>query len=139
MKYSDFDNAVHLVKRLGKGPLMGKMDLKNAFRILPCYPGDFDLLGFKLEGRYYIDKCMPMGCSVSFATFENFSTFLEWETRRRAKSENIDHYLDDFIFMSGADSLECQELMSSFENLCSEISVPIAVDKTVLQPHARHI
>jgi hypothetical protein len=61
---SDFDNAVKMIKRLGKGILMGKMDLKNAFRILPCYPGHFDLLGIMLDGQYYIDKCMPMGCST---------------------------------------------------------------------------
>jgi hypothetical protein len=39
------------------------------------YPGDYDLLGFKIEEKFYIDKCMPMGCSVSCATFERFSTF----------------------------------------------------------------
>ncbi|XP_060562301.1 uncharacterized protein LOC132721934 [Ruditapes philippinarum] len=49
VKYSDFDNAVKMIKRLGKGTLMEKMDLKSAFRILPCYPGDFDLLGIMLD------------------------------------------------------------------------------------------
>jgi hypothetical protein len=29
------------------------------------YSGDFDLLGFKIEEKFYIDKCMPMGCSAS--------------------------------------------------------------------------
>jgi len=48
----------------------GKMDLKKAFRPLPCYPGFFYLLGIKLEDQYFINKCMPMGCSRSCSTFE---------------------------------------------------------------------
>jgi hypothetical protein len=40
------------------------------------YPGAFDLIGITLKENYYIDKCMPMGCSISCATFEKFSTFL---------------------------------------------------------------
>jgi hypothetical protein len=131
VKYSDFDNAVKMIKRLGKGTLMGKMDLKNAFRILPCYPGDFDLLGIMLDGQYYIDKCMPMGCSISCSTFEKFSSFLNWEIKRRSGYNDIDHYLDDFIFMSVANSDICKLSMLQFEAMCTEFGVPIACDKTV--------
>jgi hypothetical protein len=46
--YSSFDNAASIVKKLRKGALIGKKDIKSAFRLLPCYPGDFDLLGFKI-------------------------------------------------------------------------------------------
>jgi hypothetical protein len=40
------------------------MDIKAAFRLLPVYPGDFNLLGFKIDSVYFIDKCMPMGFTV---------------------------------------------------------------------------
>ena len=49
VKYSSFDNAVNMVKKLGIGAKLAKMDIKSAFRLLPVYPGDFDLLGFKLK------------------------------------------------------------------------------------------
>jgi hypothetical protein len=58
--------------------LIGKKDIKSAFRLLPIYPGDFDLLGFKIGSNYYIDKCLPMGCSILCSTFEHFSTFIHW-------------------------------------------------------------
>jgi len=48
---------------------MGKMEFKNPFRLLPCYPGHFDMLGIKLDDQYFINKCMPMGCSISCSTF----------------------------------------------------------------------
>jgi hypothetical protein len=75
--YSPFDNAVSIAKKFGKSALMAKMDIKSAFRLLKCNPGDFDLIGITLKENYYIDKCMPMGCSISCATFEQFSTFLQ--------------------------------------------------------------
>lgn len=130
VKYSDFDNAVCMVRRLGKGAWMGKMDLKNAFRLLPCYPGDFDLLGIKLGDMYFIDKCMPMGCSISCATFETFSTFIEWVIKVRTGIDSIDHYLDDFIFMSIRKE-QCKFLLDEFSCLCRELGVPVAEEKTV--------
>lgn len=59
------------------------MDIKSAFRLMIINPGDFDLLGFKFEGNYYIDKCLPMGCAISCNLFEKISTFLQWELKRR--------------------------------------------------------
>jgi hypothetical protein len=40
--YSPFDNAVSIAKKFGKSALMAKMDIKSAFRLLKCNPGDFD-------------------------------------------------------------------------------------------------
>jgi hypothetical protein len=44
--------------------------------LLKVYPGDFDLLEIKVLDKYYIDKYMPMGCSISCSSFEKYSTFL---------------------------------------------------------------
>lgn len=53
-----------MIADLGPDSIIGKLDIKSLFRLLPVYPEDFDLLGFKLEGLYYIDKCLPMGCAI---------------------------------------------------------------------------
>jgi hypothetical protein len=51
-----------------------------------------------IEEKFYIDKCMSMGCSISCATFERFSTFLHWVIENKSGTKNIDHYLDDILF-----------------------------------------
>jgi hypothetical protein len=56
VKYSSFDNAINIIKNLSDNALIGKKDIKSAFRLLPIYPGDFDLLGFKLGPYFFIDK-----------------------------------------------------------------------------------
>ena len=78
VKYSSFDNAINMIKNLGVNALIGNKDIKSMFRLLPIYPGDFDLLGFKLGPYFCIDKCLPMGYSESCSLFEIFSTFVQW-------------------------------------------------------------
>jgi hypothetical protein len=47
VKYSSIDDAaVEMFQSLGKGAKLGISDIKKAFRLLPVWPGDFDLLGF---------------------------------------------------------------------------------------------
>ena len=113
--YSTFDEAIHLIQNLGQGALLAKLDISNAFRLLPVRPEDFNLLGFALEGKFYIDKCLPMGCSISCSLFEKFSTFLHWSLASRAKLPYIIHYLDDFLFVGRQRTNECVYLMEQFQ------------------------
>ena len=77
-QYSSFDRAIELVSKMGKGALIGKKDIANAFRLMPIRPEDFCLLGFQFQDKYYFDKSLPFGCSIACATFEKFSSFLNW-------------------------------------------------------------
>ena len=83
VQYTHFDEAIQLVQDLGKNCYLFKLDLKNAFRLLPVNPGDFNQLGFMFDNKYYFDKCMPFGCSISCSTFERFARFLEFCVKRR--------------------------------------------------------
>lgn len=111
VKYSSFDSAVAMIQKLGENAEIGKKDIKSAFRLLRIYPGDFDLLGFKLQQYYFIDKCLPMGYSESCSLFEKFSSFVEWAIKNESNSNNVDHYLDDFLFAAKRNSNDCKLLM----------------------------
>ena len=130
VNYTSFDKTLDMIISLGVGALMGKKDIKSAFRLLPIYPGDFCLLGMHHLGHYYIDKCLPMGCSTSCNLFEKFSTFIEWATAKKVDLHTLDHYLDDFIFGGQRDTSECLELMNAFDVVCYELGVPVAPEKT---------
>ena len=92
-----------------------KLIIKSAFRLLPCYPGDFDLIGFKIGEMYYIDKCIPMRCSISCSTFEHFSTVFQWFVQEVHGLKNLDHYLNDFFFAEIAD-IECSNNMFTIQS-----------------------
>lgn len=131
VNYSSQDNILEKIYDLGSSAKLGRMDIKSAFRLLVVSPSDFDLLGIKFGSKYYIDKCLPMGCSISCNLFEKFSTFLQWVVEIRSGLHSMDHYLDDFIFMGSANSNDCHTLMSTFSEICRELGVPLAEEKTL--------
>ena len=134
VQYAKFDDVVQLVAKMGRGALMAKADIESAFRLLPINPSDFELLGIKFQGRYFVDKALPMGASCSPFYFETFSTFLEWATKRAADTNNVSHYCDDFAFI-GSPSLtgksSCKHIVKCFSQICQELGVPLAKDKSV--------
>lgn len=85
-----------MVANLGRSALIGIVD---AFRLIPINPGDFDLLGFSADGLSYIDKCIPMACSISCKIWETFATFQQRFTQFMLGLNTLDHFLDDFFFL----------------------------------------
>ncbi|MEE6511523.1 hypothetical protein FKM82_018091 [Ascaphus truei] len=68
-----------------------------------------------LEGLYFVDLCLPMGCALSCFYFETFSTFLEWVIRNRVQAAGIIHYLDDFLFVGPQGSDLCARWLFHFQ------------------------
>ena len=131
VNYTSFDSILDKIYDVGRGANLGKIDIKSAFRLLIVNPADFDLLGIRFNGKFYIDKCLPMGCAVSCNLFEKFATFVQWVIESRAGLHTLDHYLDDFIFIGSEWSNDCSLLMETFMNVSNELGIPIAEDKTV--------
>ena len=64
LRYCSIDSAIAILNTLGPGALMGKMNLKNAFRLLPVRYENWHLLAIQWQGHWYLDKCLPFGlCS----------------------------------------------------------------------------
>lgn len=78
VSYTSFDVAVFCEQRYGRGAMMAKSDIESAFRLLPVHPDSFRLLGCHWQEEFYVDHSLPMGCSISCALFEKFSSFVEW-------------------------------------------------------------
>ncbi|XP_053570053.1 uncharacterized protein LOC128660298 isoform X1 [Bombina bombina] len=130
VQYQSFDSAVQLVRNAGRGAMMAKIDIESAFRLLPLNPDSFKLMGCKFEGQFYVDKCLPMGCSISCSFFEKFSTFLHWLAVARQKRDSIVHYLDDFMVVGRAGTDRCECMKKGLIGLFEEMGVPVADKKT---------
>lgn len=128
VQYSSFDEAVRMVQSMGNGAHLIKVDIQSAFRLLPIHPDDFALLGMYHEGQYFIDKALPFGCSISCALFEKFSTFLDWCLRRSTGSNNLIHYLDDFL-AGDRKQHRAQDMLDQILALFERFGVPTAPDK----------
>jgi hypothetical protein len=119
VRYSSIDDAVRFAKRIGHAGRLAKADVKSAFGLLRVSPSDVDQLGFIFNNKYYFDKCIPMGVSISCSLFGNFSTALHCFTDIKSGNENILHYLDDFLFAGEANTSACKETLDTFRDICS--------------------
>jgi hypothetical protein len=120
VRYLSIDDAVRLVKRIGHA----KADVKSAYPLLRVSPSDFDQLGFIFNNKYYYDKCLPMGASISCSLFEKFSTALHWFTEIKSGNENILHYLDDFLYGGETNTSTCKETLDTFDTIRMELRLP---------------
>ena len=130
VKYSKFDDAVDLVRANGRGSFMGKLDIKHAFRLCPVHPTDWRLLGYRFEGRYYMDIVLPFGLRSSPFIFNKFADALAWILTVIYDLTGVIHYLDDF-FNSSATAEECSRAMDIIKAVFSDIGVPLAPNKIV--------
>ena len=73
LHYCTIDSAIKIINRLGLGALMGKIDLKNAFRLIPVRKQDWNLLGIHWQSKWYFDKCLPFGLRSSPALFNRLA------------------------------------------------------------------
>ena len=131
VKYTHFDEAIHMVQDMGHACLLGKLDIKMAYRLLPVSPAEFDQLGFMFDGSFYFDKVMPFGCSISCASWEKVSTFLESVAKQQSQFGDLKHYVDDFLFAGEAGTDNCLIIMKNFIFCCDQMGFPIASEKTV--------
>ncbi len=131
VQYTNFDHAITMVQRLGKGALLAKLDVKSAFRLLPVRPEDFHLLGMYFQDNFYFDKALPFGCAISCSLFEKFSSFLEWCIKNKTQSQDIMHYLDDFLMGGASGTNHCYTLLHACQQMFQYFGVPMAPEKTV--------
>ena len=130
VQYTSFDEAVKLVQDLGHKCELFKMDIKNAFRLLPVNPLDFDQLGFTFDDKFYFDRAVPFGCSLSCNLFNRFADLLQHIVKRKAQTQSLLHYLDDFLGGGKQKSGHCLFLMKIFSQSMEQLGVPLAEEKT---------
>ena len=108
---------------------MSKVDLKDAFRIVPIHKSNWRYLGMKINEFYYVDTVLPMGCGTSCAIFQTLTRALCWMVTKEIPGISIFGYLDDFLLVSqGRDNAE--KHLAAFLKLCHNLGIPIAEEKT---------
>ncbi len=134
VKYQSIDDALCIMRKLGKGCYLAKSDISEAFRLLPLHPSQYHLMGFKWKNKYYYDRCLPMGCSSSCRLFESFSDAIVHILKTKYEVLYIVKVLDDFLFLSDREDM-CQLALDSFLALCQKAGIPVAMKKTTKPTH----
>ena len=141
VKYNDIDHAIknslRILEDQGADVIYyAKTDVKSAFRLVPGQPEQFCWLILKCEDpvtktdKFFVDKNMPFGASISCALYQEFSESLRFLIEKQLHMpRSVTNYLDDYLFIA-IQKLLCDHMVNEFVELCEFICVPIAIEKT---------
>jgi hypothetical protein len=117
-----------MVRAIGTGAKLAKIDVKAAFRCVPVHPSDRWLLGMKWCNSFYADLALPFGLKSSPGIWERYATLTEW-ILRRAGVAFIVHYVDDFLVGGSADSDQCAEAVAIIVREFKRLGIPLSLSK----------
>ena len=113
LHYASVEQAALLVRQLGPAALMAKLDLRNAYRMVPVHPDDQRFLDLAWQGVVYCDRALAFGLHSASKLFTTVADGLVWSILCRGFA-NFLHYLDDFFFCGPLGSLACARASEEF-------------------------
>ena len=138
LTYVTIDDAVLSILRSGRSTMLAKIDIKNAFCLLPVHPADHHLLGIKWRGNVYIDHCIPFGLRSAPKLLNILADLLAWIMEDAGVSYLI-YYLDDYLTMGPPWSPVFQQNLNIFVSLCSALDVRYSSSVTSLTRDGPHM
>ena len=130
LQYAGVMDAVRIIRALGRDTQMVKLDLKDAYRIIPIHPADYPLLGTRWHGRIYIDRALPFGLRSAPKIFSAVADVIAWVLFSRGIQQQL-HYLDDFLFMETSNSGSSSTVRQTALEILGQLGIPVATHKTV--------
>ena len=97
LKYATLANVLSRICRAGRGAVIIKKDIKDAFRNISVAPHQRWLLCFQWDGVFYQETCLAFGLSTSPFLFNLFGEAFHWMLISYLNWTKSKHYLDDFI------------------------------------------
>ena len=110
LSYVSIDDIADRVMLKGRGTLMAKFDLKEAYRQVSVHRW---MLGMEWNGQLFVDTALPFGLRSAPLIFNAVAEALAYMIKGRGV-EGLDHYLDDFSIVGDPKSPQCGHFTSQF-------------------------
>jgi hypothetical protein len=129
LKYVTIDDAINVIRRLGRGSLLTKVDIKDAFRILPIHPHHRPYHCIKWEHKYYVYARLAFGSRSSPKIFTELSEAIHFIATKNYGIRHLLFLLDDFLAVDKPHTRGA-ETRNTLLSLCSRLGVPLNQKKT---------
>lgn len=124
LTYMSVDDVVYEVVRRGKGTLLAKMDVQQAYRNIPVHPQDRHLLGMLWQEKVFVDLVLPFGLRSAPLLFSAAADALQWVAERNGVSW-VKHYINDFVTLGSPGSPECANNMATVKKVFAKANLPL--------------
>ncbi|CAG2225805.1 unnamed protein product [Mytilus edulis] len=130
LSYIKIDDAIKIIKEYGFASRCCKLDVSNAFKLIPIHPSLWHLYGFKWENMYYFYTRLAFGCRSSPKIFDNLSIAMCWILHNNYGINTVLHLLDDFLTIDRP-SANADATMKTLVSVFASLEIPIAKHKTL--------
>ena len=129
LAYASVDDAVKHILQLRRSTQLVKMDLKDAYRMVPLHPHDQSLLGISWRSRTYIDRALLFGLRSAPKLFSTVADAIAWVLHCQGVHYQL-HYLDNFLFFGTPATSGATVTLSLVTNVFQHLGIPVAAHKT---------
>jgi hypothetical protein len=114
--------------RHGPGAVFAKYDIKDAYKLIPGDPDQWQCFGFRWLGRYFYDTTTVFGSKSAPANFDALPETLVNIvcTTQNLPKRMVHRQLDDVPIVSAKDSGLTKKFADAYMDLCEKIGVPLA-------------
>jgi hypothetical protein len=125
IKYENVAHAAKWIRYYGHSCQLIKVDIKEAYRILPVHPLDQTLQGVICEEKLYFDRCLAFGNRAAPGIFCRFADLIAWIAVNQGLPAVL-HYIDDFLIAVPRGGMEAKHL---FLRLLEVLGIPYKPSK----------
>ena len=122
LQYASVDTAVKIVKQLGRGAQLVKLDIKDAYRIIPIHPTDYHMLGISWRGNTYVDRALPFGLRSAPKIFSAVADFISWVLYQ--------HGITHHLHLGAPGTHQAARALTIITQVFNIMGIPIAIHKT---------
>lgn len=130
LSYVKIDDAVKIIQRKGRGALLCKFDIQDAFKLCPIRKEQWHLFGIKWKQQIYFYHRFVFGSRSSPVLFDKLSQAICWIAAHNYEISDILHLLDDFLTVDGPN--DCGERTFALVScLFYRLNIPLNQKKTI--------
>lgn len=116
------------VREAGRGAVMSKFDLTDAFKTIPAKKSDWRLQGFSWLGRFFVEIMMVFGAVTAVSNFDRLGNTIRVLTEVACAIPRVflGRTLDDFTAVGPRHSGWCEQYSTEFKSVCKRLNVQLA-------------
>jgi hypothetical protein len=121
-------NVSFVIHEAGKNAIMSKIDMKDAYKMVPAPIADLRLQGFSLLGKYFVETQQIFGSQKAVENFDRLSNSVHRISiiESDVNPGQVPRQLDDVICVSPAGSGNCKKFSDTFLGNCKKLQIPLA-------------
>ncbi len=130
LTYVKIDDAISIIKKLGQGAWLCKVDIKAAFKNLPILPSLWPYHGVQWKNNMFFATRLVFGSRSSPKIFDCLAQAVEWIAINNYGIRHMLHLLDDFLTIECPDA-EPDRNMALLSHIFNVLGIPLAQHKSV--------